>query len=254
MEMSIKDKTIDKSSAIPVYYQLAKLFEEKIRLGDLRPGESLPPEHKIAAQYEISRMTVRQAIAELISSGLVFVQKGKGTFVARPELDNVAFELGNFHEEIKKRGMRPGIKLLQARIVRAGEDLAAKLGIPSETRCLYYRFTLSADDEPLVYETKFVIYTKQKPILETDLNDPSLSSLISVHSDSLPVTCKRVLQAALVTEEEARILGVDRNTPVFLVEQIIYDMDKNPMGWGKSVYRGDRYKLTSYEGWNKEDF
>ncbi|MCL6479001.1 MAG: GntR family transcriptional regulator [Peptococcaceae bacterium] len=254
MKTASREKTIDKSSVIPVYYQLAKIFEQDIRQGFFLPGESLPPENKIAQQYEISRMTVRQAISELISMGLVYTQKGKGTFVAKPRLDNVYFELGDSREEIKKRGMTPDIKLLQARIVRADEKLAAKLAVPQGTRCLYYRFTLSADGEPLVYETKYIVYTKQKPILETDLNDSSLSNLVSAHSDRMPVTCKRVLQAAIVNEEEAAVLGVDRNTPVFLVEQTIYDVENNPIGWGKSVYRGDRYKLTSYEGWNKEAF
>lgn len=247
-------KVIDKNSVIPAYYQLAKIYEEKICNGELSPGEALPPEHNIAAQYEISRMTVRQAIAELTGSGLVYTQKGKGTFVARPELDNVIFELGDFHREIRARGVKPAIKLLQARIVRADDKLSAKLGVEAGTRCLFYRFTISAEGEVLAYESKYVVYTKQKPFLEAELNDSSLTRLVSSYSDKMPVTCKRVLQASLVTEEESAILGAAVNTPVFLVEQTLYDLDKKPVGWGKSIYRGDRYKLTSYDGWNKEDF
>jgi len=254
MPLNNGSKTIDKNSAIPAYYQLAKIFEEMITQGELGPDMPLPPEHAIAARHEISRMTVRQAIAELVAMGLVYTQKGKGTYVARPALDNVAFELGDFFTEIRKRGLIPAINLLQATIVKAGPDVAAQLACTPGTRCLFYRFTLSAGGEHLAYETRYVVYVRQKPLLEAELKDPSLARLVSTYSDKMPVTCKRVLQAGTVTAEEAGILRVVAGTPAFLVEQTLYDLDKRPVGWGRSVYRGDRCKLTSYEGWNKEEF
>jgi len=244
---------IDKYSIIPIYYQLAKILEKYILDGKLKPGEALPPEHEIAEKFGISRMTVRRAISELIAVGMVYSQQGKGNFVARPKLDDFAFELVNFYEEIQKRGMKPSTKLLGVKIVRADKLLAEKLEIKLNTSCLYFRLVLSADDEPLVYENKYVVYTKQKPILETELKDPSLSSLAIIHGDHFPIISKRVLQASIVTEEEALILGTGLNTPVFVVEQTVYDTEKKPIGWGKSIYRGDRYKLTSFIGWSVDD-
>ncbi len=254
MIMDNLSKVIDKNSPIPAYYQVAKIFEEGIIRGELTPGTALPPENTIAARYGISRMTVRQAIAELTAAGLVYTRKGRGTYVAKPAIGDIAFELGDFDAGIRKRGLGPAVRLLQAKIVKAGAELAAKLSVPAGTRCLFYRYILSAAGEHLAYETKYVVYAKQKPFLETELPDPSLSSLVAAYTDRMPVTCKRVLQAALVTEEEARALEVPAATPVFLVEQTLYDRDKKPVGWGKSVYRGDRCKLTDYEGWRKEDF
>ncbi|MDK2986264.1 MAG: GntR family transcriptional regulator [Clostridia bacterium] len=241
---------IDKDSVIPIYYQIAKLFEDYILEGKLKPGESLPPENEIAETFEISRMTVRRAISELINAGLVYAQKGKGTFVAEPKLNKVTFELGDFHEEITKKGMKPGSKLLEVKIVKSDKILSQKLEIPLGTNCLYFSMVLSADGEPLVFEKKYIKYAKQKPILETELKDPSLSNLAVIHGDHFPTTSKRVLHASIVTEEEASVLEVEQNTPVFVVEQTIYDYDKKPVGWGKSVYRGDKYKLTSYIGWS----
>jgi GntR family transcriptional regulator len=248
-----QEEIIDKYSIIPIYYQLAKILEKHILDGRLKPGEALPPEHEIADKYGISRMTVRRAISELIGVGMVYSQKGKGNFVARPRLDDFVFELVNFYEEIQKRGMKPSSKLLGVKIVRAGELLARKLEVEINTTCLYIRLVLSADDEPLVYENKYVVYTKQKPILEAELKDPSLSNLASTHGDHFPIISKRVLQASIATEEEAAILGTGLNTPVFVVEQTVYDTGKRPIGWGKSIYRGDRYKLTSYIGWSVDD-
>ncbi|SJZ70491.1 GntR family transcriptional regulator [Selenihalanaerobacter shriftii] len=246
-------KKLDKDSVIPIYYQLAKIFEKQILQGRLTPGEALPSENEISEKYDISRMTVRRAISELTNAGMVYTQKGKGTFVAKPKLEDVIFELKNFHEEIRKRGMQPRTKLLGVKIVRADKLLAKKLNVPLNTNCLYYRLLLSTQEEPLVYENKYVVYTKQKPILESELNDPSLSNLATLHGEKFPTMSKRILHASVATEEETVVLGIELNEPVFVVEQTLYDADKNPVGWGKSVCRGDRFKFTSTISWSMDN-
>lgn len=247
------EKIVDKKSIIPIYYQIFKYFEKQIREGKLQPGDALPTEMEIAERFDISRMTVRRAISELAAAGMVYTQKGKGTFVARPRLDKVVFNLNNFYDEIRQKGMVPHAELLEARIIKADEELAKRLGIAVNTRCLYFRIVITADGEPLAYETKYTVYTKQSPILESQLKDPLLSRLAEEHSDSIPSSSKKVLMASQATEEEAKVLGVSPGIPVFLMIQTIYNADGKIIAWGKSVFRGDRYKLISYEGWNVED-
>ncbi|WP_427854249.1 GntR family transcriptional regulator [Desulfosporosinus orientis] len=245
---------IDKNSVIPIYYQLYKLIEGQIRRGDLKPGECLPTEHEISSRFEISRMTVRRAIAELVSAGMVYAQQGRGTFVATPKLDNIVFELNDFNEEIKKRGLNYKTTLLEARIIKADKELREKFQVGEDfKRFLFFRTVLSAEDERLSYEVKYTIYSKSMPILESELKDPSLPGLIASHTEYVPMSAKKVLQVAACTAEEAGILGIAPNSPVFLIEQTIYDQDLKPVGWSKAVYRGDRYKLTSYDGWYKKD-
>lgn len=244
------DLSIDKNSVIPIYYQLMKLIEGQIRCGELKPGEALPTEMEIATRFEISRMTVRRAISELVLAGMVFAQQGKGTFVASPKLDDIIFELNNFNEEIKQRGLKYKTTLLDAKIIRTDERLKTTFQISDDnTKFLLFRTLLSAEDERLSYETKYTIYSKSKPILESELKDPSLPGLIEAHSDYLPVSSKRVLQVAASSKEESLILGIAANSPVFLIEQTIFDPEHKTVGWSKSIYRGDRYKLTSYDGW-----
>lgn len=252
--MVIREATIDKTSVIPIYYQLFKLLEEQIRCGDLKPGESLPTENEISARFEISRMTVRRAISELVSAGMVYAQQGKGTFVATPKLDNIVFELNDFNQDVKQRGLNYKTTLLEAKIVKANEELRKKFEVSEEhKRFLYFRTVLSAENERLSYETKYTIYSKSKPILESELKDPSLPGLIATHTECVPMSAKKVLQVAACTEEEGVILGIASCSPVFLIEQTIYDQNLKPVGWSKAVYRGDRYKLTSYDGWYKKD-
>jgi GntR family transcriptional regulator len=250
----IREETIDKSSVIPIYYQLFKLIEAQIRKGDLKPGESLPTEHEISSRFGISRMTVRRAISELVSAGMVYAQQGRGTFVATPKLDNIVFELNDFNQELKERGLNYRTSLLEAKIIRANQELREKFQLGDEhKRFLYFRTVLSAEDERLSFETKYTIYSKSKPILESELKDPSLPGLIATHTEYVPMSAKKILQVATCTEEEALILGIAPGSPVFLIEQTIFDQDLKPVGWSKAVYRGDRHKLTSYDGWYKKD-
>ena len=252
--MVIQEQTIDKSSVIPIYYQLFKLIEEQIHRGDLKPGESLPTEHEISSRFEISRMTVRRAISELVSAGMVYAQQGKGTFVATPKLDNIVFELNDFNQEIKQRGLNYKTTLLEARIIKADAELREKFQVGEEhKRFLYFRTVFSAENERLSYEVKYTLYSKSKPILESELKDPSLPGLIAAHTEYMPMSSKRVLQVAACSETEAAILGIAPCSPVFLIEQTIYDQELKTVGWSKAVYRGDRYKLTSYDGWYKKD-
>ena len=252
--MVIREATIDKSSVIPIYYQLFKLLEEQIRRGDLKPGESLPTENEISSRFEISRMTVRRAISELVSAGMVYAQQGRGTFVATPKLDNIVFELNDFNQDVKQRGLTYKTTLLEAKIIRANDELKKRFEVSEEhKRFLYFRTVFSAEDERLSYELKYTIYSKSTPILESELKDPSLPGLIATHTEYVPMSAKKILQVAACTEEEGVILGIAPCSPVFLIEQTIYDQDLKPVGWSKSIYRGDRYKLTSYDGWYKKD-
>ena len=249
----MQGEIVDKNSVIPIYYQLFKYFEKQIRSGQLQPGDALPTEMEIAARFDISRMTVRHAIGELVSAGMVYTQKVKEHLWPDRVLDSVVFNLNNFYDEIRQKGMKRHSELLEARIIKADEKLAKRLGIDINTRCLYFRIVITADGEPLVYETKYTVYTKRSPILESELKDPSLSNLAASHSDTIPSSSKRVLMVSTATEEEAAVLGVSHDTPVFLMVQTIYNAENKIIAWGKSIFRGDRYKLTSYEGWNVEN-
>lgn len=249
-----EEQFINKNSVIPIYYQLAKFLEGQILRGELKPGEALPTETEIANRFEISRMTVRRAISELISAGMVHPQQGKGTFVSTPKLNNVVFELNNFNQEIEDFGLKLSTTLLGAHIVRADERLIKIFQLENtNTRLLYFRTVLSAEDERLAYEKKYTIYSKSKPILESNLMDPTLTGLVTANNDVLPVSSKKVLQVSVTTKEEAAILGVAVNVPVFVIEETLYDLEKHPVGWSKSIYRGDRYQLTGYDGWLRKD-
>jgi len=246
------NKIIDKTSFTPVYYQLVKILEKEI-LNGMMPGDALPTEHEISVHFGISRMTVRRAIAQLVQAGMVYAEKGRGTFVAKPQLDNLIFELDGFYAETQQKDMNPNSKLLEVRIVKADENIFKKSSIPIGTRCLYFRVVRKVGSEPLIYETKHIVYSKKKPLLEAELLNSTWSNLVA-NNGNPPVRSQKTLQVKLLNDHEAKALQVSPITPAFSVEQVFYDIDNNPLGWGISLYRGDRYKITSHAGWAGENY
>ncbi len=96
---------IDKNSPIPIYYQLELQIRQFIESEQLQPGDILPSEREFTEKYNISRMTVRQAINNLVSEGLLYRQKGKGTFIAEQKFEQDLSGLTSFSEDMKNPGL-----------------------------------------------------------------------------------------------------------------------------------------------------
>ncbi|HBT47054.1 MAG TPA: GntR family transcriptional regulator [Peptococcaceae bacterium] len=236
---------IDKSSFVPPYYQLAQILERQIKSGQYRPGDALPSEAELSEKYGLSRMTVRRSLNELARAGLIRTERGKGTFVSRPELDRAVFVMDVFAKDMASRGMASSVRLLEARLVSAPEKAAQKLQLPIGTKVLYIRRSLLADGEPMAYDRKYLRYDRGRPILENELQYQALPEMVEKHAEALPVNSRMVLQVTLLNEEEARALRTSPGSPAFLLEQILVAGDGRPVGWGWCIYRGDRYQLIS---------
>lgn len=235
---------IDKDSFVPVYYQLAQILERKIKAGVFQPGDTLPSETELGATYGISRMTVRKALEKLAEAGLIYAERGKGTFVAVPRLERATFQIDEFAKDMQQRGLVGTAKLLEARVLKAPSRTARNLGVEEGANVLFLRRLLLANDEPLVYDRKYLRYTRGKPILEAELNLP-LAELVSRNSDVQAVSSRLSIEATTVQEDEAQILKVPAGTPAFCVDQVLYSFDGVPLSWGWYIYRGDKYKFTS---------
>src|SRR5438093_11585839 len=96
----IKGESIDKQSPIPMYYQIMNQLREKIAEGEYSPHSTLPPERELVEIYQVSRMTIRQAITELVNEGLLVRRKGIGTFVAPPKIEQTLNSLTSFTEDM----------------------------------------------------------------------------------------------------------------------------------------------------------
>ncbi|MFM8394018.1 MAG: GntR family transcriptional regulator, partial [Acidobacteriota bacterium] len=127
---------LNKHSFTPLYYQIEQALRRQIEDGELAPGEAIS-ERELSEQLGVSRMTTRQALNTLRDEGLIYTERGRGTFVAEPKMDVHTRQLLGFSEDMRRRGLTPS-----SRILNLGRD------VPPEV--VRERLKLGPEDE--VYE------------------------------------------------------------------------------------------------------
>lgn len=179
---------LDKSSPVPLYYQLAEMLRERIESGSLKPGDQLPSERELGEQHGISRMTVRQAITYLAQKGTLIIRPGVGTFVAEPKLTYDALHLLGFTEEMMAQGRVVSSRVLEQEIVTPPAAVVVKLGLaPNAKTVKIVRLRLEGET-PLLLET---IHISAAPCPRLEKQDLARNSLYSVLENKYDIVLKR---------------------------------------------------------------
>ncbi len=233
---------IDKQSPIPIYYQLEQYIKEKIEKGEWQPGEIIPSERELAEMYDISRMTVRQAVNNLVNDGYLIRRRGKGTFVAAQKIEQPLKGLTSFSEDMRARGMEPDTIVLGFETVPASGKLAEWLAVKEGDALYEIRRLRLADGSPMALETLY-IPVHLVPGLTRDVVSGPVYEFIEKEKGLIIGSAVQTLEASVARKLEAEHLQVKEGAPVLLLERRTYLDDGRPLEVVKSVYRGDRYKF-----------
>lgn len=235
---------IKKDSPIPIYYQLGERIKELIEKGELKPGDSLPAEREYAEQFQISRMTVRQAFTQLVNEGFLNRIQGKGTFVAerKPKIEQMLQGLTSFTEDMQARGMKPGSELVRFEIIPATSEIANQLGITEYGPVYEIKRIRLADNVPMALETNYISANFIKGLTEQIVN----RSLYSYIEEQLSLTidhATQVIESSIANDLEAQYLNIQPGAPIMLIQRNTFLKDGTPVEFVKSIYRADRYKF-----------
>lgn len=241
--MERRQAELSKSSPIPLYYQLAELIRERIRSGELVPGDQLPPERELAEQTGISRMTARQAVAHLVRNGSLVVKPGVGTFVAEPKLAYDALHLLGFTEETARQGELVGSQVLEQAVVTAPPSIAHRLGLSTLKSVVKLVRLRSSGNVPLLLETSFLPAELCPGLESEDLEQNSLYVLLEMRYGLQLKRALQTLEAATANEYECELFQIQPGTPMLLLEGVTYTVDNRSVEYFKAVYRGDRLKF-----------
>ncbi|TCT17567.1 GntR family transcriptional regulator [Melghiribacillus thermohalophilus] len=235
---------INKESPIPIYYQLQEHLKTKIENGELKSGDPIPSEREMAEKYEISRMTVRQAVNNLVNEGLLTRSKGRGTFVADKKIEQPLMKLTGFSEDMKRRGIEPGSKLISFDVIKASKKVSKHLNI-NEGDSVYQISRLRlGDGDPMAYEVSYLPEKRITKIPEDNIR----GSLYSFIEECLGLKIERAIQTlepSFATALESDMLTIEKGSPVLLLERTTFLHDDVPIEYVKSIYRGDRYKFIA---------
>ncbi|MEW2359088.1 GntR family transcriptional regulator [Spirillospora sp. NPDC029432] len=204
-------------------------------------GDALPSERRLAEDLGVSRPTLRAAIDELAGRGLLDRRHGSGTYVAERRIA-VGLTLTSFTEDMERRGMRPGGRVLSFRAEAAGPRIGRRLAMSPTEEVFTIRRLRLADGAPMAIETLCLPKALVPELRREDLEDRSFYTLLRERGVVLASGWGTV-EPTVTTDEEAEVLGVPVHAPAFLFERISHSEQGAPVEYVRSVYRGDRYRL-----------
>ncbi|GGQ26092.1 DNA-binding GntR family transcriptional regulator [Actinomadura coerulea] len=233
--------TVDRSSPVPLYYQLAQQLEAAIREGELSPGTRLENEVELADRCGLSRPTVRQAIQHLVDRGLLVRKRGVGTQVVQSEIRR-PIELTSLHDDLAAAGREPRTEVLELGPVPAEDQVAKELGVTPGTEVTRMRRIRFTGDEPLALLTNYLPPDLLR-ISEADLVEHGLYELLRATGINLRIA-NQTIGARGATAAEARLLDERRGVPLLTMTRTAYDDKGGAIEYGCHVYRADRYSFA----------
>jgi GntR family transcriptional regulator len=233
---------VDKTSPVPLYFQIAENLKQAIESGAIGPGERLDNEVQLSERLSVSRPTVRQAIQRLTQEGLVVRQRGVGTVVVNRRIQR-RLALSSLYEDLKASGREPATSVLAVRSVSADEETAAALGVEPGQDVMLIERLREADGRPLAVMRNY---------LPADLLPRmDVKSVLSRHGlyETLRQqgvqfhSAEEVIGARKATAAEAALLQAPRGSTVLTMARVAIDPAGRAIEYGVHAYLAERYSF-----------
>ncbi len=231
------------TNPLPYYQQLYAILRDEIINARWKPGDMMPSETEMIEQFDVSRITVRQALELLVEEGLIYRRRGRGTFVAVPGIEQGLNRIISFTEDMRRRGLHPGTDVLSTSVVPASEEIAGKLKVPvGEDLARYERLRL-ADGEPLSVEISHLVLRYCPGILDNNYAERPLREELERKYSIHLTRAQQVIRATAADRRLAKQLSITEGAPIFYIERVSFSQLDVPVEFLQLYHRGDRYAL-----------
>jgi DNA-binding GntR family transcriptional regulator len=234
--------TVDRSSPVPLYFQLAEQLEAAIVAGTLTPGSRLENEVQLADRCGLSRPTVRQAIQHLVDKGLLVRKRGVGTQVVSGQQVRRSVELSSLYDDLTATGRKPSTWVLDCGHVPAGDEVAEQLGLNPGDQVLRLLRVRMTDSEPLALMTNYLPASLIHLTAE-ELSQHGLYELLRAAGLNLRIA-NQTIGARGATTAEAALLDERRGVPLLTMTRTAFDDKGRAIEYATHVYRASRYSFT----------
>lgn len=237
---------LNRRARTPIFKQIAEQLRQQIEKGELRFGDVMPGERELANALDVSRMTLRAAVDELVDEGLLVRQRGRGTVVSQVRINKHAQVIGfmSFSEEMRARGLEPSSRILAFKSEVADAAVAAQLALPLGAQVILLNRVRLANGEPMALERCYVPYERFRGLLKFDLSKRSLYDILESEFDTRPTMCQETVEAVGLDAPAARALNVKRGAPALLVTRVTRDVRGALIEAEQTLYRSDRYRMV----------
>jgi GntR family transcriptional regulator len=226
----------------PLYAQIKDALRERILDGTYAPHSQMPSEHELCAAFDVSRITVRQALGDLQKEGLVFKRHGKGTFVAKPKAFQNVTSLQGFAEAMTSMGHEIVNQLRSFRVVEADRHIAAQLQLQEGAPVVEIHRIRLLNREPVSLEITWVPEAFGQRLANADLATRDIF-LILENDCGVPLGhAELAIDAILANDDIADALRVEENSAVLRIERLTHDASGAPIDYEYLYFRGDAFQ------------
>ena len=229
---------------IPLYCQLADLIEEKINDGIWRKGTQIPSERELSIMYGMSRITIRNAIDELVRQGKLEKIQGKGTFVLSKSIVQNLGNVYSFSGEMEKQGKISSTQLVSKDFLKADSKLSYHLGVnEGDPLVCIVRLRCAEDQVPIMLEKTYFVLETHGYILNIDFEKDSLYRSLEQTYGVVINKAVESFKACQLSNTECKLLNCSKNQYGLLVKRTSYSQDKI-VCYSTIVSRGDIFEFT----------
>ena len=222
----------------PLYHQVKDYLEENIIQGNWEEGYQLPAERELAKQFNVSSITVKRAIHDLVDRGLLYRQRGKGTFVSKKE-DKDIFQLVTLRNEASDQTSHPH-KTLSFKVIEAGNSIGPALNIQSTDKVYKIHRLKIEDSNPVVIEYTY-IPTSIFPNLKRQAIDDDLIYNMFVNKYGVYLDkAKLYFSTIIASDYDSNLLNIPKGEQLFVIERYTYTQDEKAVEYSKFIIKQDK--------------
>ena len=231
--------------ASTLYARIEEAIATEIAQGDYRPGDQLPTEDSLLERFQVSRITVRRAIQNLVSRGLLEIRRGLGTFVLAPQIDAELTKLTGFVEDMNAAGRKATARVLSQSAVSASARVAERLQLAKGTKVMQIKRVRLADGMPISLDETYLPLALGKQIVRNDLRLHPIFTLLEEEYGVPLVEADYELEAVIATKAIADALQVRVGSPIFQIQRTSMTTGNQPVDYEVLSYRGDLVRFVT---------
>jgi GntR family transcriptional regulator len=232
-------------SGKPLYQAMVDSLLDRIQSGEWQPNQLIPSESKLGSQYKVGRNTVRHAIEDLTSRGLLKTVQGVGSFVSGERVSKTAEYLLGFTQEMQMQGRQVSSRILEAKIIPADPFLARRLQIQLGAEVVFLSRVRFMDGEPTAIERAYLPHEFCLGILVHDFSQTSLYQVLADEYACRPDHAEQEIEASLATNQVAELLGLKLPAVVFVFHRETRLADGRVIEYVDSEVRADQFRFYS---------
>ena len=226
---------------LPFYKQIQKSILKRIDSGELKPGDLVDSERRLASAHDVSLMTARHALAELEKDGVVERRRGAGTFVAGPKIH--FNKLMSYTEHMSSRGLVARSRILSAKVIENEQEVAARLGLPATSQMVKIERLRLTGEDPFALEVCYLPAPEFSGLVTALYAKGSLFATLEHEYEIELAYADEEVDATAADPALASLLGLTAGAPVLRIRQVIYSNKGKATIYGVGFYRSERHTL-----------